>query len=213
MAKKILLVVIIGAVCCLSYLSVINYLIPSKNTTESVDTSKLFHAKMSFYANSLDEVYDQSSIVIEATIEDQISEIEFGPGFYFTFTEAKVNDVIKGNGLNENDKINIIQTKYLVEDPILEKGSEKILFLIKYDNKEYADNDYTYACVGGYQGIYDISDDGTVTNSLKNEDLQPIINDNDNINKSIYDETENILKDFAGGKHKNEFISDIKDLD
>lgn len=213
MAKKIILVVAIGAICCLPYLYVNNYMMPFKSTNESVDTSKLFHAKMSFYANSLDEVYEQSSIVIEATIEDKTSEIEFGPGFYFTFTEAKVNDVIKGTGLSENDKINIIQTKYLIEDPILEKGSKKILFLIKYDNKEYADNDYTYACVGGYQGIYDISDDGTVTNSLKSEDLPPIINGNDNINKSIYDETENMLKDFAGGKHKNEFISEIKDLD
>ncbi len=41
----------------------------------------------------------------------------------------------------------------LIEDPVLEKGTKKILFLLKYDNKEYADNDDTYACVGGYQGI------------------------------------------------------------
>jgi hypothetical protein len=53
---------------------------------------------------------------------------QYGGIFYFTFTEAKVNDVIKGNGFNENDKIKIIQTKHLIEDPVLEKQSKKILF-------------------------------------------------------------------------------------
>ncbi len=75
------------------------------------------------------------------------------------------------------------------------KGTEKILFLLKYDNKEYTGNDDTYACVGGYQGVYDINRDGTVSNSLNLEDLSP--------------DAADMFRDFAEGKSRKEFVNKI----
>lgn len=195
MARKILLLLVIGIICGISYFCIRNLIVPSNDAAEVIDPTKLFHGKMSFYANSLEEVYEQSSIIIEATIGERINEVEFGPESYFIFTEAKVDTIIKGNGFNKWDRINIIQTKYLIEDPALEKGTEKILFLLKYDNKEYADNDDTYACVGGYQGVYDINRDGTVSNSLNREDLSP--------------DAADMFRDFAEGKSRKEFVNKI----
>lgn len=213
MAKKVLLVIMVGAVCGLLYICVPNLLKTSDVTKETLDNSKLFHAKMAFYAASLDELYNQSPIIVEATIKNKAGEVAFGPESYFTFTEAKADDIIKGDGLSKDDTINIIQTKYLIEDPVLEDGSKKILFLTKYDAKEYANNDYTYACVGGYQGIYNINKDGTISASLTSEDL--LMNNKDMNNmaeNNVAADADNMLKDFAAGKTKEEFINEIKAL-
>lgn len=78
--------------------------------------------------------------------------------------------------------------------------------MIKYDCKEYADNDYTYACVGGFQGIYDINDDGTVSNSLKNENLYLNKSENDIADVNM----KNSIKDFADGKTTDEFVNKIE---
>ncbi len=211
MVKKILLVIIIGVVCSLLYICVPNFLKSSDVTKETLDNSKFFHAKMAFYVDSLEDVYDQSPIIIEATIKNNVGEIEFGPESYFTFTEAKVDDILKGDGLSKNDTINIIQTKYLIEDPVLEEGSRKILFLTKYDAKEYANNDYTYACVGGYQGIYNMNEDDTISGSLTGDDLA--FNNkgmNNKAGNNAASDANTMLKDFASGKTKEEFIKEIK---
>lgn len=192
MVKKIVLVMTISILCGLAYLVMYNYFVSTKSANEAINDKKLFHAKMAFYANSLEEVCHQSPIIIEATVGNNVGEVEFGPESYFTFTEVNVKHIIKGDGLANHDKINIIQTKYLIEDPVLEKGQKKILFLVKYDCKDYADNDYTYACVGGYQGIYNIDKNGKISNSLSvNEDVV----------------------DFAGDRTKIEFINEINNYE
>lgn len=213
MVKKILLVMTIGIICGLSYITVYNYFDSTKSANEVVDNTKLFHAKMAFYANSLEEVYNQSPIIIEATVGNNVGEVAFGPESYFTFTEVNVDNIIKGDGLVNYDKINIIQTKYLIEDPVLENGLKKILFLVKYDCKEYADNDYTYACVGGYQGIYNINKNGKISNSLKMNDEVKDVASSDTVNtdKNVVEtDIKNMVKDFAGSKTKKEFINEIK---
>lgn len=86
----------------------------------------------------------------------------------------------------------------LIEDPALKKGTKKILFLLKYDNKEYADNDDTYACVGGYQGIYDINKEGSVSNSLKCEDLSL--------------DAAGMFRNFARGKSRKKFVNKILNI-
>lgn len=230
MVKKTILIAVVGVLCGLSYFCVFHLEKPSKNTnaiSEASDESELFHAKVAFNAESLKEVIDEAPVIIEATIGKEINEVEFASNSYFVITEAKINDVIKGEGLNENDTINIIQTKNLIEDPTVEDGSKKILFLIKYDCKEYANNEFTYACIGGYQGIYNINDDGTISNSLKFENVDETITGKDtgnieenalganadNVDENFTDAyPDSMYKDFAGGKTKDEFINEITEL-
>lgn len=217
MKKEIIIIMSILIICCLSYV-LVNSKKLSDNTTvisEISENSEMIHGKVAFYAESLEEVVDKSTVIIDATVGTKIKEIEVGPGFTFVITEVKVNEVIKGNGVNKDDTLYIIQTKNLIEDPILENESNKILFLNKYENNEYSNNTNTYACVGGYQGIYNINDDGTISNSLKIENLDsnPMETDTDNVNEDdtgIY--TEDIYKDFASGKLKDDFLKEIKEL-
>jgi hypothetical protein len=67
--------------------------------------------------------------------------------------------VLKGNNISKNDTIMLLQTNSY-EDPIVEKGSKKILFLDKYEGPITED---AYVCKGLYQGNYSISEDNTIS--------------------------------------------------
>lgn len=86
MSKKIVLIVLLGIFCGFTYIFILNTIKTGNNTKETLDNQKFFHAKMAFVANSLDEMYNQSPIIVEATIGDNIGDVEFGSGAYFTFT-------------------------------------------------------------------------------------------------------------------------------
>ena len=98
-------------------------------------------------------------------------------------------------------------TKKSVEDPLLAEGSERILFLEKYNGIED-----TFVCVGLYQGNYVVGSEGAIYNSINTEKADTSITNTEIDGNIAGENNENLLKDFLFGQTKDEFIKEIKIL-
>lgn len=173
MKGKILITLSLGILCGLIYVT--------KITPDSI--SKDMHLKVDYTATSLEDLTDNSSIVVEATVNNDQEEIDYS-GVTFTLSELKINNIIKGDSLLKNDTVLLLQTNSY-EDPVVEKGSKKILFLNKYTGP-IAQN--AYVCTGLYQGNFTVNEDNTISASTKYQNNITNIFENkskDELEKSI----------------------------
>ncbi|QHQ63300.1 hypothetical protein Ana3638_23075 [Anaerocolumna sedimenticola] len=152
MKGKILFTLSLGILCGLIYVTKIT---PDGN-------NKDMHLKVDYTATSLEDLTNNSSIVVEATVNNEQEEIDYS-GITFTLSEIKINNIIKGDNLLKNDTVLLLQTNSY-EDPVVEKGSKKILFLNKYEGP-IVEN--AYVCTGLYQGNFTVNEDNTISTSTK----------------------------------------------
>lgn len=116
--------------------------------------------KLSYYADSIDSLANDSQAILVGTATNKSQEITF-EGVEFVTTEIKVDDVVKAD--NEIGKtITLLQTK-VEEDPIIEKGTQTLLFLDKYEGPIV---EIAYVTKGLYQGQYKIKDKEIKINEL-----------------------------------------------
>lgn len=108
--------------------------------------------------NSLEEITQDSLLVVEAKLTGKVEEIHYG-GADFLITNAKVTDVIVGESGYNNKEIKLFETKFY-DIKRISKGDHFILFLRKYLGPVYEKE--AFAVTGVYQGKYDIDKNNNV---------------------------------------------------
>lgn len=122
--------------------------------------SDIVHLKLDYQAENIEELINDTAIIIDGNISEEQEEFE-EEGITFILTKIKVKEVLVGSKIEKGDTITLLQTKSY-EDPTVAKGSNKILFLEKYEG--YLVDD-AYICKGLYQGQYNIEKDSIKASS------------------------------------------------
>jgi hypothetical protein len=163
MRKKTFSILIIAVIIAGTY-SVI-----SKNSYRSINANAS-SAKLSFYAESLDELIGASQYIIIAEVSGRQKDYNH-MGVKFVNTEITIEKVLKGDSLSENQQITLLQTA-IEEDPIVKRNKKVLLFIDKYEGPVTED---AYVCQGLYQGHY----------ILDEKKILPTLNFGSELNKEI----------------------------
>ena len=111
----------------------------------------------------LEEAILHSDLVADVTVTSWLSE-KPNP-FGQTYFNAKVNNVLKGEALDEFILVQDGNREFTIDNyPLFQKGDRLLVFLNKYDGTEDEDVDYDtiYWIIGAYSTVMDIqSVDGT----------------------------------------------------
>jgi uncharacterized membrane protein len=121
-----------------------------------------------FYnTENLDSLIEDSQLIVVAQVTAYQTIEEFQK-VDFAFTQLIVKKTLKDNGL-VGDKIALLQT-VADFDPIVEAGSDVLLFLEKYEGP-IPGAEGAYVCKGLYQGNYIINGDKIVPTKTENAQL------------------------------------------
>lgn len=134
--------------------------------SEETVSAPLAHTKISYSADSLEKLIKDTDIIIIANTTKEQQEFVYHE-LTFVKTKVKVKEVLKGNGF-DNKEITVLQTK-VFEDPVLEKNSNVLLFLHKYEGPVIDD---AYVCKGLYQGQFKIKNNIIIPSLADNEALR-----------------------------------------
>jgi hypothetical protein len=121
----------------------------------------LSHAKLDYYADNVDKLIVDSSLIIEGVVTKSQSNLSL-EGVSFVQSKIIVKDVLKGD-LVKGSEIYLLQTK-IVEDPIVGKSDHVLLFLEKYSGPVTRED--AYVSKGLFQGHYKIKNDTELVPSL-----------------------------------------------
>jgi hypothetical protein len=124
-------------------------------------------------------INDSQLIVVAKVLNDQ-QVFNQDPGSDLECVRSKllINEVIKGDKSLEGKEINLVQSK-VDADPIVKKGSQKLLFLKEAINPTM-ENEYYIR--GLYQGQYNIKNNKIESVKKDNKLLDDDINSIGNIN-------------------------------
>lgn len=109
------------------------------------------HTKGAYNADNLNALTKDSTCILLGHVLNDQTNITYG-GVDFVTTKIQVNKVFKGMN-SSNGEITLLQTK-CAADPIVEKNTDTLLFLEKYEGPIVKD---AYVCKGLSQGQYRIS--------------------------------------------------------
>ena len=108
---------------------------------------------------NMDQMIAKSTLVIEGTTVGK-SDLKIDDRVTFRLTTVEVNKALKGKS---GEKIVILQTKGLPEDPELQNSQNYVLILEPYvqpSSGTFKGTEGAYVLVQAYQGVYKIQQDG-----------------------------------------------------
>lgn len=110
-------------------------------------------AKVNFMAKNIDDLTNNSQVILEAVVKDKIKSINY-VDVDFVETALNVNKIYKGAEFVTGKEILLLQTM-IEQDPLVVKGERVLLFLDKYSGPVTSDS--TFVTKGLYQGHYKLS--------------------------------------------------------
>ncbi len=128
------------------------------------------HVKVNKSFSSWEGITADSDFIVVASVGElkEVATVEQGDGWYFPITELTVLDSLKGN-LPEGANIDLLQTRYVAEDPPVQEGETVLLFLKKFSGPQ-TDDPNTYVCNGLYGGHYKIQGERVVESYIRDGD-------------------------------------------
>ncbi|WP_054027512.1 hypothetical protein [Bacillus sp. FJAT-28004] len=114
-------------------------------------------ADLAVIYSTLEEITDDSELVVEVTMTGEFEQIPEYEGANFKLTDAEVNEVIKGDESYNGSNIKIFE---FAASNIKKKNDKFVLFLHKYEGPVTSEEAFVIS--GLYQGKFRIDDKGKI---------------------------------------------------
>ncbi len=134
---------------------------------DAIPAEERIHVVVNKSFSSWEGITADSDFIVVASVGElkEVATVDRADGWYFPITELTVLDSLKGN-LPEGANIDLLQTRYVAEDPPVQEGETVLLFLKKFSGPQ-TDDPNTYVCNGLYNGHYKIQDQCVVASYIQ----------------------------------------------